>query len=140
MATKGDSMLQNTYTLECFKKKRNKKCFSFVKCIWTKSIFFLHPNPIQMQNKFSPKFNFSFKTVLRLHNFCLQTQIQTCFIYILDSSFSSSSKFWSSKFPSGSICSKKSSSNDNWNDWMLSLEITFHCTAKEIGAKATFLF
>ena len=29
----------------------------------------------------------------------------TCFIYILDSSFSSSSKFWSSKFPSSSICS-----------------------------------
>ena len=29
----------------------------------------------------------------------------TCFIYILDSSFSSSSKFWSSRFPSISICS-----------------------------------
>ena len=29
----------------------------------------------------------------------------TCFIYTLDSSFSSSFKFWSSKFPSSSICS-----------------------------------
>ena len=33
------------------------------------------------------------------------TKTKTCFIYILDSSFSSSSKFWSSKFPSNSICS-----------------------------------
>ena len=32
-------------------------------------------------------------------------EIKTCFIYILDSSISSSSKFWSSKFPSNSICS-----------------------------------
>ena len=32
-------------------------------------------------------------------------RILTCFIYVLDSSFSSSSKFWSSKFPSNSICS-----------------------------------
>ena len=75
---------------------------------------------------------------------CLMTsifsKIVTCFIYPLDSSLSSSFKFWSSKFPSSSICSQKSSSNDIWNDWMLSFEIAFHCTSKEIGAKAAFLF
>ena len=65
---------------------------------------------------------------------------QTCFIYILDSSFSSSSKLWSCQFPSCYICSYKSSWNDNWNDWMLSFEIAFHCTAKEMGAKAAFIF
>ena len=53
---------------------------------------------------------------------------KACFIYILDSSFSTSSKFWSINFPSSSICS----SNDNWNDWTVSFEITFHCIAKQI--------
>ena len=33
--------------------------------------------------------------------------LMTCFIYILDSSFSSSSKFWSSKFPSGFFAARK---------------------------------
>ena len=33
------------------------------------------------------------------------SKFMTCFIYILDSSFPSSFKFWSSKFPSSSICS-----------------------------------
>ena len=58
------------------------------------------------------------------------------FIFYICSLFSSSSNFRSSKFPSSSICR----SNDDWKDWMISFEITFHCTAKEIGAKAAFLF
>ena len=54
----------------------------------------------------------------------------TCFIYILDSSFSSSFSFLSSKFSSSSICNLNYSSNDNSNDWLLSFELPVRCTPK----------
>ena len=66
----------------------------------------------------------------------------TCFIYILDSSFSSSFKFWSSQFISSSICIYNYSSNDSLNDWLLSLELPFCCMylKKDMSKSCIFLF
>ena len=69
-----------------------------------------------------------------------KSRSMTCFIYILDSSFSISFIFSSSKFASSSICNYHYSSNDNSNDWLLSFDLPVRFTLKKIGGKAALLF
>ena len=66
--------------------------------------------------------------------------IKGCFIYILDSSNSSSFTFWSSQFTSSSRSNWTGNptvnSNGSWND----KHSCHFSTAKEISAKAAFFF
>ena len=68
------------------------------------------------------------------------SQTMVCFIYILDSSNSSSFTFWTSQFTSSSRCNwtgiSTVNSNGSWND----KHSCHFSTAKEIRVKATFFF
>ena len=93
-------------------------------------------NKNQKNNKKKKKKKKNLKTIIKLFLFRprlswvgLFCYTLAFFIYILDSSFPSPSKFWSSKFPSSSFSSLKMIE-------CYRFEITFHCIAKEMGAKA----
>ena len=71
---------------------------------------------------------------------CMRIGSKACFIYILDSSNSSSITFWTSKFSSSSKSNWTSIwpgiSNGSWTDKQSSL----FSTAKEMSVKAIFFF
>ena len=66
----------------------------------------------------------------------LNKRITGCFIYILDSSNSSSFTFWSSQFTCTSKSNGTSNSNGTWTD----KQSTHFSTAKEIRLKNMFFF
>ena len=61
--------------------------------------------------------------------------IKGCFIYILDSSNSSSFKFWSSQFATSSRSNWTGNSNGTWTD-----KQTSHFSKKKISVKAKLFF
>ena len=63
-----------------------------------------------------------------------------CFIYILDSSNSSSFTFWTSHFTSSSRCNWTGISTGNSNDSWTDKHSSHFSTAKEMSVKATFFF
>ena len=62
------------------------------------------------------------------------------FIYILDSSNSSSFTLWFSKFSSSSRCHGKGISNGKWNGSWTDKHSSHFSTAKDMSVKATFFF
>ena len=80
---------------------------------------------------------FSYKSPFESKNLCMT---MTCFIYILDSSNSSSFTFWTNQFTYSSRCNGTSistgNSNGSWND----KHSSHFSTAKEISVKVTFFF
>ena len=67
-------------------------------------------------------------------------EIMTCFIYILDSSNSSSLTFWTSQFTYSSRCNWTGISTGNSNDSWTDKHSSHFSTAKEMSVKATFFF
>ena len=63
-----------------------------------------------------------------------------CLIYTFYPLFFTSVAFQTGKFTSSYICNSNDKWNDISNDWMLSVQMSFHCTSKEIGTKNTSYF
>ena len=67
-----------------------------------------------------------------------RTATRACFIYILDSSNSSSFTFWTSQFTSSSRCNWTDISTDNSNDSWTDKHSSHFSTTNEMSVKATF--